>query len=123
MTALADRTVLVAEDEFLIALNLEMLLEDAGACVRLAATVGEAVAAASNGIDVALLDVSLADGEVFPAADILAERGLPFVFHSGHAATEVLLERYPRARALPKPAHENVLLATLGAMLSKGDAS
>lgn len=115
---LVGRIILVAEDEFLIALDLEVLLQEAGARVRLAATVGEAVAAARNGIDAALLDVSLADGEVFPAADLLTERGLPIVFHSGHAATDELLERYPQAHALPKPAHERVLLATLSEALA-----
>ncbi|MGR3541163.1 MAG: response regulator [Hasllibacter sp.] len=118
MPALHGHTILVVEDEFLIALNLEMSLNEAGARVRLAATVDEAVRGAGGEVHAAILDVSLADGEVFPAADVLARRGLPFVFHSGHAAPEARLARYPGARALAKPAHEGVLLATLEEMLS-----
>lgn len=117
MSRLGGCTILVAEDEGLIALNLEMLLREAGADVRVVSTVGDAVAAVSSGIDAALLDVSLADGDVFPAADVLAERALPMVFHSGHAEEADLLARYPEARALPKPAHDHLLLATLEEVL------
>ena len=118
MAGLTGHRILVAEDEFLIAITLEMLLSEAGAEVRTAATVAEAVGAAEDGVDVAVLDVSLADGEVFPAADVLAKKGCPIVFHSGHATEAELVERYPGAHALSKPAHDAVLLETLEKALS-----
>lgn len=116
-TLLDGRCIMLAEDEFLISCHLQAILEDAGASVKTASTVGEAVELACNGIDGALLDVFLADGEVFPAADLLAERQLPMVFHSGHANPQDLTDRYPRAKALAKPASEEILLATLAELM------
>ncbi|MEX0337671.1 MAG: response regulator [Arenibacterium sp.] len=118
MSMLAGYTILVADDEFLIALILKTLLSKAGAQVHIAATVEEAITVVEAGVDAALLDVSLADGEVFPAADRLAELQLPFVFHSGHALSDELLKRYPQAHAVTKPAPNQVLLASLKDALS-----
>ena len=113
MRSLNGRKVLLAEDEFVVAWHLETILEDAGATVAIATTVDEAKTLARDGIDCAVLDVSLLDGEVFPAADILDERGIPFLFQSGHADIEGLKSRYPGTEALSKPAEAEVLVRTL----------
>jgi len=77
--------VLVVEDEFLTALLVEEALAEAG--IRVlgpAAKLDQAVElAGADGVDAALLDVELAGGdEVFPAAEVLAERNIPFAFVS-----------------------------------------
>lgn len=118
---LAGCSVLVAEDEFLVAFHWETVLEEQGAEVKTAATVQEAMPFAADGIDCALLDVSLLDGDVFPVADLLHKRGIPFIFHSGHAELGELAKRYPGAEAITKPASERVLVATLERMM-KTDA-
>lgn len=112
-SSLAGLSVLVAEDEFLVAFHWETVLEEQGAEVHTAASVEEAMPFAEDGIDCALLDVSLLDGDVFPVADRLHERGVPFVFHSGHAELDELTRRYPGAQAITKPASETVLVRTL----------
>jgi DNA-binding LytR/AlgR family response regulator len=99
-------TVLVAEDELLIALDIVDELEGAG--FRIAgpfARARDAIEFCRQRMpDCAVLDVRLQDGECFPLADLLAEQGAPIVFHSGHASRQGLSERYPQAEVCPKPA-------------------
>ena len=97
--------VLIMEDEFIVALDLSDMAEDLGFCVDGPfATLAEgAEAVASHRPDAAILDVQLADGEVFPLADVLMRLGVPIIFHSGHADNGRLLARYPDARSAGKP--------------------
>ena len=64
---------------------LETILEDMG-CVPVgpAATVDEGLRMASEPIDAALLDVNVAGRQVFPIAQALKDRGVPFVFSTGY---------------------------------------
>jgi two-component SAPR family response regulator len=53
-------------------------------------TASEALAAArERSIDAAVLDINLGDGLVYTVAEILAERGVPFVFVTGYDADSV----------------------------------
>ncbi|MFG1431609.1 response regulator [Xanthobacter sp. V2C-8] len=94
---LAGLRVLVVEDEFLVALGLEGELRTLGCdVVGPVASLSAAMAAArSEGLDAALLDVSLGSESVFPAAAVLADRGVPFVFCSAFTGREPM----PRALA------------------------
>lgn len=80
--------VLIVEDEALIAMLLEEMLIDRGfTVVAHAATLAEAeVSAAELDIDVAILDVSLGDEQVYPVAETLAARNIPFLFTTGYGA-------------------------------------
>ena len=82
----AGRRVLVVEDEALVAMLLETILEDMGCmAVGPAATVDEGLRmAADEAIDAALLDVNVAGRQVFPVAQALKDRGVPFVFSTGY---------------------------------------
>jgi len=93
------------EDEFIIALDLSDMAEDLGFQVSgpFATVVDGARAIAEQRPDAAILDVHLADGEVFPLADLLMGLGVPVIFHSGHADDGSLLSRYPAARSAGKP--------------------
>ena len=85
--ALTGRRVLVVEDESLVAMLLETILEDMGCSpVGPVATVDEGLAmvAAETSLDAALLDVNVAGREVFPIAEALKARGVPFVFSTGY---------------------------------------
>ena len=63
----------------------DILLEFGSVIVGPAARLDDALAlATSEPIDAALLDVNLGRTLVFPVADVLAERGIPFVFASGY---------------------------------------
>ncbi|MBU1539979.1 MAG: response regulator [Alphaproteobacteria bacterium] len=84
---LTGRRVLVVEDESLVAMLLETILEDMGCTpVGPVATVDEGLAmvAGEGTLDAALLDVNVAGREVFPIADALTARGVPFVFSTGY---------------------------------------
>ena len=84
---LTGRRVLVVEDESLVAMLLETILEDLGCTpVGPAATVEEGlqVAGGDEPLDAALLDVNVAGKQVFPIAEALKARGVPFVFSTGY---------------------------------------
>ena len=92
-------TVLVCEDEFVVALDLKLLIEEFGFQVMgpFAKRADALEKLDQNLPDVALLDVRLKDGEVFPLADKLVDLGVPIVFHSGHIFEEDVRNRYPGA--------------------------
>lgn len=83
---LSGMRVLVVEDEPLIALALEDILADLGCqVVGPAHTLAEAADLGREApLDGAILDVNLGRDKVFPVADILAERSVPFVFTTGY---------------------------------------
>ncbi len=81
----SGRSILIVEDEPLIAMMLEDFLESLGHVVTASCdNVGDALAAvASDGFDVAILDVNLKGELVWPVATELRARGVPFVIASG----------------------------------------
>lgn len=107
--------ILIVEDEYLIASGLRRALERAGASVLgPVPTVAEAVAllAATAGVDGAVLDINLGGEPVFPVADALRARGVPFVFTTGYSAEDVP----PPYRGVPrveKPASPAEILRAL----------
>ena len=110
----AGRRVLVAEDEFLIALEIGDALQQAGyEVVGPAATAEETLRLAREALlDAAVLDADLRGEPVFPAADALAARGVPFVFLTGYQA-EMLPERFRGGVVLGKPYTAEQLPAAL----------
>jgi len=84
---LTGRRVLVVEDESLVAMLLETILEDME-CVPIgpASNVdeGQRLARDTENLDAALLDVNVAGRQVFPVAEALKERGVPFIFSTGY---------------------------------------
>ncbi|WP_424968901.1 response regulator [Dinoroseobacter sp. S375] len=108
-------SILVAEDEALIAMQIEMDLEDAGyrvvgPCMSLSACFD---ALAAQRIDAAVLDVDLADYDVFPVATELEKRGIDFVFHTGRGQRDRIIALFPDAPICTKPAEVIVLLRSL----------
>lgn len=100
------RSILIVEDEPLIAMMLEDFLESLGHdVVATCETVEDAIAQVdAGGFDIAIIDVQLKDGRhVWPVADRLAEEGKPFVIATGghvdpppsqHADAPVLTKPY-----------------------------
>jgi DNA-binding response OmpR family regulator len=100
------RSILIVEDEPLIAMMLEDFLETLGH--RVVASCDNVDAAldhvAAGGFEVAILDVSLKDGhKIWPVADRLAAAGTPFILATGghveppppaHAGAPVLAKPY-----------------------------
>lgn len=83
---LVGRSVLVVEDQLIIALDLEMLLREQGAeDVQLCGSADEALKClASDPPDVAILDVNLGSSTSFPVASELQRLGVPFIFATGY---------------------------------------
>jgi len=113
------KSVLVVEDEYLIRMLLEDMLADLGYDVIAAVgTVAEASDLAAKGqFNAAILDVNLDGQEIFPVADILAGRSLPFVFVTGYGERS-LPDRYRDRPALQKPFQAEQLSATLKDLLA-----
>lgn len=102
---LKSARIFVVEDEALLGMELQSELQALGARVagpvlRLEAALDEAKHA---DIDAAILDVDLQGRDVFPVADILEARGVPFLFHTGHGEQSVLQELYPNVPVCSKP--------------------
>ena len=78
--------VLVVEDEMLVAMFLEDVLADLG--YEVAGVVSHVDAAlsraAAGDFDFAILDVHLNGKDVFPLADLLASKQIPFAFATGY---------------------------------------
>ena len=88
----------------MIAVVIEDLLKDFG-CTVVGPAGNMAVAhelVASETFDAAILDVNIRGGKIYPVANILAERGVPFVLASGYADWSLPAELEGRPR-LVKP--------------------
>jgi two-component SAPR family response regulator len=82
----AGRRILVVEDEMLIAMIIEDAVQDSGGqIVGPAATLEKALKLVEEQeFDAAILDVTIRGGNVYPVAELLLNRGIPFVFASGY---------------------------------------
>lgn len=116
LDALSGHKVLLVEDDYFIADAMRrMLLRTGAEVLGPVATVDRALAliAASSKIDVAVLDINLRDVMVFPVADALETRGVPFVFATGYEGTAIPA-RYAHVQRCEKP----VGMAALANVLS-----
>ncbi len=111
--------VLVVEDEYLIRMLLEDMLEEIGYDMAAGVgTVAEAREEASKGdFQVAILDVNLDGQEVYPIADILAKRGLPYLFVTGYGERS-LPDPHNDRPALQKPFQAEQLKVALADLLA-----
>jgi two-component SAPR family response regulator len=112
---LRDRRILIVEDNALIALTMEDILSRAGAeVVGPVGTLAEAEQTAlQESLSGALLDIKLNYDEVWPVARILADRGVPFVFCSGHFERSTLPNEWAGYELLMKPARPSHIVDKL----------
>jgi CheY-like chemotaxis protein len=98
------RRVLVVEDEIMIRMLLEDMLDDLGCeVVGAAGTIDEALALARDAAgEVAILAVNLNGSPVYPVADALTARKVPFIFSTGYGE-QGLPEGYRNCQLLQKP--------------------
>lgn len=117
---MVQKSVLIVEDEFLIAMDLQLLLEDHGwRVVGPVATVGQALALLEIELpSVALLDVNLGTELVTPVAEALEASGVPFAVATAYARPEQyggpVLAGVPNAG---KPTNKRRVLATLNQLI------
>lgn len=120
MASNALHTVLLVENEPLIAMDLEGMLLSAGAgSVHHAMSSGDALDwLDGTRPDLAILDLFLSDGSSAPVAERLRLQGTPFVIYSGHTHDSA-----PDAAAfgdvvwLPKPCTQSELVAAVSRSL------
>jgi DNA-binding response OmpR family regulator len=116
---LEGHSVLLLEDEYLIASMIAVALENAGA--RVFGPVSDLQRAMeiatdrSLALDAAVLDINLCDGTAFPAADIMLKRNVPVVFVTGYDP-QAVPTRYRSLPFLSKPCDERKLISTLAAI-------
>ena len=121
---LAALRVLIVEDNYMIATCIEEMLMSAGCLVsgpvpRLA----EACDAASReDCDAALLDINLNGDRVYPVADILSRRNVPYLFVTGYNDT-VLPSEYAQRPRIGKPFKNEELLGALSALVKPAAAN
>jgi len=96
--------VLVLEDEFLIAMDVEQLCQDAGSSeVKIARSLAEVADLDMDSFDAAIVDVMLAGSSTLDFARILQERGTPFVFASGYSDLAEITAAFPGKVVVGKP--------------------
>lgn len=106
-----SKTVLIVEDDPLLASFLTMLVEEELGCeVVTAPSVAKARALAKSGIDFAFLDVEVEDGVTYDLARDITQKEIPFVFVSGSDPRMVPRE-VAHAPFLQKPVPNSKLLA------------
>lgn len=120
-------SVLVAEDQPFIALDLALAIEDAGGeVVGPAASVEEALALAASAakpLAGAILDVDLVDGDCSPLLEVLAGKNVPMIIQTGVGLPRDLATRFPGLVVHIKPCSAAGLIAQLEAMLVEQEAS
>jgi two-component sensor histidine kinase len=109
------RRILVAEDSAWLATELSSMLADAGfRVIGPAATLARALELAGREpLDGAVLDVNLDGQPVFPAAELLRRRAIPFVFLSGYGESYPWPPQFAGVPRLSKPLQPGPLLAAL----------
>jgi CheY-like chemotaxis protein len=113
--ALSGHSILVVEDEPLIALDLRETLERAGAYVFAATQLSHALQLAGHpDLSAAVLDYRLGDDDSTAICSILEQLAVPFVFYSGYDDMQQL---WPHATRVPKPADgSRIVEAVAGAL-------
>ncbi|MCA0902733.1 response regulator [Qipengyuania aquimaris] len=97
--------ILVAEDELIVGYDLCDTVSEAGYLVEgpyddLSSAM---LAYQKNKPDIAILDVQLGDGIVYPLAEQMMAEDVQVIFHSGQITPAQVIERFPNATALSKP--------------------
>jgi PAS domain S-box-containing protein len=114
--------VLLVEDEALVAMMMQQILVGLGSLVvGPFATTATALAAANReSFDFAILDVNLGNELVYPIAEVLASRGLPFIFVTGYDVDSID-ERFRHVPIVQKPVNETELLRIFAAARPSDD--
>lgn len=88
--ALTGQTILILEDELIIAFALEDMLSDMGAEVLLTSSLEEASAQLDKAetVTLAVLDVNVQGAKSYPFAEELVRRGVPLIFATGYGDAE-----------------------------------
>jgi CheY-like chemotaxis protein len=113
------RRIFVVEDETLVLINLEDILADLGWTIvgqAMWLAQAQALAATVEQPDVAILDVNIGGETVFPAAQVLADRGIPILFATGYGR-EGLPPEWQDRPVIAKPYTQQDVATALDALV------
>ena len=107
-------SVFLVEDEVMIRMMVADMLEELGYSVAAeAGEINEAVRlAGTTEFDIAILDVNVNGKVISPVAEVLADRGRPFIFATGYGA-QGLPEEFRDRPTLQKPFQMETLAQVL----------
>ncbi|RWA67196.1 response regulator [Mesorhizobium sp. M1C.F.Ca.ET.193.01.1.1] len=117
--------ILVLEDEFLIAMDVEQLCRDQGAAdvtiVRDLAEIDQ-----RDGLswfDAAIVDLMLGGASTLDFAGRLRSAGVPFVFASGYSDAEEIESSFPEVRLVAKPYSGEDLIGAVAVACGRAKAA
>jgi CheY-like chemotaxis protein len=107
--------ILLLEDEYLIAMDVELLCRDHGAAEVVVKRNVEELGEPLGEFDVAIIDLMLEGQSTLPFAEGLRRSNKPFVFASGYAGNDDVLGAFPEIRVVGKPFAGNDLIEAIAA--------
>jgi DNA-binding response OmpR family regulator len=115
-----SRKILIAEDEMIVAFDLCDTVEEAGYEVEgpHAGISSAMLAFQKEKPDIAILDVELADGNIFSFARKLEAENVPVIFHSGSLSRREIEDRFPEAIVRMKPCPPTAMLDAVDLAMS-----
>ena len=119
---LTDLHILVMEDEFLIALDLEQIFRDNGAAeVTIVREVADDLLAGPQ-FHAAVIDLMLSGTSTVAFAEELFARRIPFVFATGYTDVQELARSFPGVEVVEKPYSTDVIVTALAQAISRAQA-
>lgn len=117
---LGGRRILIVEDELLLAMDLELLLQQQGCEVlEPVGTVARALAALENERpDAVMLDMNLSGDSSAPVAKVLRTRDIPFVIVTGYTESQYEDPVFDGAPLMKKPYDQAELLRSIANVLA-----
>jgi DNA-binding NtrC family response regulator len=115
--------VLIVEDEWTLALDATIAVEDVNYSAIVVDNVADALAAVERlKLSAAILDFTLTDGAVTPLLQPLRDHGIPFAVVSASPAIEIIKEGVSPDRVFTKPcAYKKIVRLLLAPNLTHTD--
>lgn len=105
---LSGNTVLVVEDEPLVALEIAEMLTASGARVVSACRIADAIPSVdSHRMSAAVLDINLGGDDCSVLCEYLSQRHIPFVFYTGY---NMAPDGWGHVPIITKPAHQTQIV-------------
>jgi CheY-like chemotaxis protein len=122
--ALAGARLLIMEDEFLIAMDIEQVCRDHGAqdCV-IVRSLAELGADPDFGFDAAVVDMKLGGDSTVDFARQLFAREVPFVFSTGYSDLGDVAGKFPGVAVVTKPYNGSDLVQALASAMGRRKVS
>jgi len=110
--AFVGQRLLIAEDEPLLAIDLQRLLEHEGATVIEAHSVGQALGVVkTSALSAGVVDIRLDKEDAWPLCDALQLRRVPFVFYTGQP--DAISAQWQTVPVVDKPTTPSIIVGAI----------